>query len=257
MPTPAAIESTRSLGRAVARPADVDTGRAGAHRAPPFGSVLCGIGAGLPSLEAARQAALIAAGGRLTLVAIEGANGVGPEWAELAAAFVLAARDSEPPAVLEIAGDRVLPPLMMLAGRHDLLAIGAHDAGSRREDITRAIVHQSPVPVLVTRPCGHGARVADRILIVCSDQSDAAAAVAATLAERHGSTLETVTVPAGSAPGARDAATRSVLALAERFGATLVVISSRGLAGVAGLASVSAAVAADAHCSVLVLRPGR
>jgi nucleotide-binding universal stress UspA family protein len=46
-----------------------------------------------------------------------------------------------------------------------------------------------------------------------------------------------------------------VVAAAERVGATLVVISSRGLAGIAGLRSVSAAVAARARCSVLVLRP--
>ena len=197
----------------------------------------------------------MAAGGRLTLVAIEGAKRVGPEWAELAAAFVLAARDGEPPAVLEIAADRVLPPLLQLAGRHDLLVIGAHDAGSRREDITRAIVHQSPVPVLVARVGAFGAKVTDRILAVLDDPTERAAAVATALAERDGATVETLRLSDRAARRTRGLAAQTVLDAAERVAATLVVISSRGLASVAAFESVSAAVAVRASCSVLVLRP--
>ena len=142
------------------------TGEAPAREAPVFPSVLCGVGAGMPSLDAAQQAAAAAAGGRLTLVEIGGLEGVGPEWAELAAAFVPAACDADAPEVLEIPADDALPSLLLLAGRHDLLAIGAHDAGSGREDIPPTIVHQSPLPVLVARPARGQAEVADRILAV-------------------------------------------------------------------------------------------
>ena len=88
------------------------------RRPVPFGAVLCGVGPGTPSLEAAAQAAVLASGGEVTLVAIGGGGAVGPEWAELAAAFVLAARDGELPEVLEVPADRVLPALLLLAGAH-------------------------------------------------------------------------------------------------------------------------------------------
>ena len=216
----------------------------------PFGAVLCGVGPGTPSLEAAAQAAVLASGGEVTLVAIGGGGAVGPEWAELAAAFVLAARDGELPEVLEVPADRVLPALLLLAGLYDLLAIGAHDAGSQREDITRTIVRQSPVPVLVARASSGGAQVTDRILVALVAPGDPVPPIAAAIAQRHGSTVEMVAIPA--AP--RDHAARVVLDAAGRFGATLVVVSSGGLTGVPALESVSAAVAAQAGCSVLVLR---
>ncbi len=225
------------------------------HHSAPFASVICGIGAGTPSLEAARQAASFAAGGRLTLVAFGGDEGIGPEWAELAAAFVLAGRDGEAPEVLEIPADRVLPSLLLLAGRHDLLVVGAHDTTSGRDDITPAIVHQSPVPVLVARPAPDERGVTDRILVVTGDPADAALRVATTLGDRHGARVETVATPIGLTSGGRDRAAATVLGAAARCDATLIVISSRGLAGIAGLRSVSAAVAAQARCSVLVLRP--
>jgi len=223
---------------------------------PPFASVLCGVGAGTPSLEAARQAATVGTGGKLTLVAFGGPDGVGPEWAEIAAAFVLAARDNEVPDVLEVPADRVLPSLLLVAGRHDLLVVGAHDATSGRDDITPAIVHQCPVPVLLARPVPAGTGVTDRILVATGGPGDAALRVATALGDRHGARIETLATPVGVTSRGRDRTAAAVLGAAARFEATLIVVSSRGLAGIAGLRSVSAAVAAGARCSVLVVRPG-
>jgi nucleotide-binding universal stress UspA family protein len=250
------LRNNRSMRTATFPPPSTAASRqATAGRAPHFGSVLCGVGPGTPSLDAARQAASFAAGGPLTLVALGGRPGVGPEWAELAAAFVLAGRDRDAPEVLEIPADHALPGLLLVAGRHDLLVVGAHDVSSARDDITRAIVHQSPVPVLVARPTPEGREVADRILVAPRDPADPALRVATDLGEQHGGRLETFEMPIVASRDRRDHTADAVLAAAERVGATLVVISSRGLAGIAGLRSVSAAVAARARCSVLVLRP--
>jgi nucleotide-binding universal stress UspA family protein len=245
------------MSTATSRALPVAAPREAAAGAKRFASVICGVGAGVPSLEAARQAAGLTAGARLTLVALGGPDGIGPDRAELAAAFVLAGRDGDPPDVVEIRADHVLPSLLLLAGRHDLLVVGAHDVSSGRDDITRAIVHQSPVPVLVARPAPNGWDVADRILVATRDPDDAAVRVATGLAEQHGARIRTMGAPIGVSPDGRDRAAGAVLAAAERFGATLVVISSRGLVGVAGLRSVSAAVAARARCSVLVVRPSQ
>jgi hypothetical protein len=174
-------------------------------RPAPFPSVICGVGPGTPSLEAARQAASLAAGARLTLVALGGPDGVGPDAAELAAAFVLAGRDGDAPDVVEVPATRVLPSLLLLAGRHDLLVVGAHDVDSDRDDITRAIVHQSPVPVLLARQPPGGRGVADRILVASSDPADPALRVAGGLAERHGARVETCAAPPrGSSRAGRD-----------------------------------------------------
>jgi len=224
--------------------------------------VLCGVGPGTPSLEAVRQAALVAAAGDLTLVAI-GEDGAGAQWAE-AAAFVLARRDGTEAKVIQIPAGPVMPSLLLLAGRHDLLVVGAHDVSSDRHDVTHDIVHQSPVPVLIARPPRPAAEVADRILVVGGESPEAAADadLALRLGAEHGSVLagrRRITHPVRPADDwaslRQQAGNGEVLDAARRFGATLVVIGSRGLAGIAGLASVSAAVASDADCSVLVVRP--
>jgi nucleotide-binding universal stress UspA family protein len=222
--------------------------------APPaaFRSVLCGIGGGVLSLEAAAQAAELAGGGTLELVAIEApAQAPGATRTDLDAALRIAARHGLEPAVRRVPGDRATPALLLLAARHDLLVVGAHDVAAQRPDTARAAVHQSPVPVLVARRPSDGRPVTERIVVAAdgSPESREAMAVARALRVRHGSRLSVLRLghDAGDVPG-------EIIRGAQKLDATLIVMGSRGLSGIAALGSVSERVAAQAHCSVLVLR---
>jgi nucleotide-binding universal stress UspA family protein len=220
--------------------------------APPavFRSVLCGAGGGELALEAARQAAVLAADGTLELVAIEPAGG-GDAPADLDAALRIAARHGIEPAVRRVPGRRAMPALLLLAARHDLLVVGAHEAGAPRPDSARAAVHQSPVPVLVARRPSGGRAVTERIVVAVDGSPEASEAmtVARALGRRHGSALSDLRLGPDE-PDVPAAIVRGAVTL----DATLVVTGSRGLSGIAALGSVSERVAAEAHCSVLILR---
>jgi nucleotide-binding universal stress UspA family protein len=233
--------------RTIQSPAGEDLARPLAFR-----SVVCGIGGGPLALEAARQAATVAAGGALELVAVAPAGAEARADEDLAAACDIANACGVSPAVRRVRGDRATPALLLLAAHHDLLVIGAHEPDADRPDSAHAAVHQSPVPVLVARPVPGGAEVTARILVAVDGTPEAQAAMVAarSLAERHGSHLAVLNPPLGAGEEPADAIVQG----ARRLGATLVVVGSRGLSGVAALQSVSTRVAARAHCSVLIMR---
>jgi nucleotide-binding universal stress UspA family protein len=242
---------------------------------PELRSIACVVTAVAGDLEAVRQAACLAEGGRLTLIAARphGAR----DRAGLAAARRLAAGHGLEPDVRVVDAPPAAPTVHLLAGGHDLLVVAAPAHGL--DGVARAAVRQSPVPVLVARPRPDGARVADRLLVASdgADEAWPAVALAHDIARAHGSALAAV-VPApltlapelmvldlthGGVPDGTDPAVVPVscgvadalVTAAAAYDATLLVIGCRGLSGVAGLASVSARVAERAACSVLVVRP--
>jgi hypothetical protein len=126
------------------------------------GSVLCAIGSTLSSLAVARQAAELARGGRLELVAVEH-GGAGMSAAYLAAARYVAARHGTVALVGEAGA--ASGSLVHRAGRDDLLVVGAGD-GDRLSALARAAVTGAAAPVLVARPPDRGADLGDRPLLV-------------------------------------------------------------------------------------------
>jgi nucleotide-binding universal stress UspA family protein len=246
--------------------------------APVFGSIVCGVGPGEASLEAARQAAMLATGGDLSLVAIEPAGAEAASRRQLAAARDITRVHGLDPTVTEVRADAVTPALLLLAAHHDLLVVGAHRADEGHPDTARAAVHQAPVPVMVARAPRAGAEVTDRLLIAIDGSPEAhdAMTVAGALARRHAAEVAVVAplpghsehpaVLAADLAEARvfthrpavldgDDGAEAIVRAARAVDATLVVMGSRGLSGIAALSSVSEHVAHEAHCSVLVVRP--
>lgn len=226
-----------------------------AARTPALRSVACLVTPGA-DLEAVRQAACLAEGGRLTLIDAH------PRGAEdrprLTAAWRIAAGYGLDPGVRIIHAPPAAPTVLMLASGHDVLVVatGPHELG----EVARAAVYQAPGPVLVARALPDDARVTDRILIATdgSAEARAAASIGEDLARRHGSALAAAEAAVGpyALQGAAEVAD-AIIASARDHDATLVLVGSRGLSGAAALASVSARVAAQAGCSVLVVRPRR
>jgi len=219
---------------------------------PAVWSVACVVTPGATDLEAVHQAACLAEGGRLTLIDAH-AHGA-EDRARLTAAWRIAAGHGLDPGVRIIHAPPAAPTVLMLATGHDVLVVasGPHELG----DLARAAVYQAPVPVMVARPLPDDARVTDRILVAADGSAEARAAssIGEDLARRHGSVLAAAGpyAPRGAA-GVADA----IVASARDQDATLVLVGSRGLSGAAALASVSARVAEQARCSVLVVRPSR
>jgi nucleotide-binding universal stress UspA family protein len=174
--------------------------------------------------------------------------------------------------------------LLECASSRDLLVVGAHP-GSRAGGImlgstATLALHESAVPVLIARSAPMGLGLGEHVVLASTGTGSErrAAAIAAEVAARAGGsvTLLHVEGPAGSnvrhelALEAADVkeitgldpvvvTTRGhgpdpIVRSATEIGATLVVLASRGLAGVRALASVSERVGAAAPCSVLVLR---
>ena len=204
---------------------------------PLFGSVLCVTGRSGTGAEAVRQAALLAGAG---------------------AAFDLL----DAPAGADEVLDRC-------AG-HDLLVLPAGPLAS-------AVLPRSPVPVLVTRPAPRDGDFPGSVLIAvdATPEAHAASRFGARLAARDGALLALVAAPehdawhrraleahvatveriSGRRPLVLDEygpAARSIAIAAANLEASLILLGGR-----AGrpAASVSAAVAEHARCSVLVLRP--
>lgn len=253
---------------------EAERGPTQAPASPAFPSVACVVTPGVDDLEAVSQAAALAEGGRLTLI---DAHPRGAETlARVTAAWSIAAGHGLQPQVRVIHAPPTAPTVHMLAASHDLLVVaaGAADDGG----LARAAVLQAPVPVLVVRPRSDGAAVTERILAAVDGSPEAAAALAAAheIGRRHGSAVAALVPGPGTGPPAMIVVDLERETLAEHLpllvsaptGAvdaivdtvmlhdpTLLVMGSRGLSGIAALASVSARVAERVACSVLVVRP--
>ena len=236
-------------------------------------SVACLLTSGPTHLEAVRQAAALATGGRLTLIDVHprGAD----SRARLTGAWRIATAHGLEPEVRIVHAPPTAPTVLLLAAGHDLLVVGGPRFGL--DGPSRAAIRQAPVPVLVARPRADDAAVSDRLLVATdgSPEAGTAVSIARAIAERHGSALVAV-VPASEPPsltvldlspgaarspvgtvavGTADGVADAIVEAGRMRDATLVVVGSRGLSGIAALESVSARVAERAACSVLVTRP--
>jgi hypothetical protein len=128
------------------------------------GSVLCAVEPTLSSLEAARQAAVLARGGRLELVPVAPRR-AGVSSAYLAAARYVAARLGTVAVAANAERGAGSGALVRGAGRDDLVVVGAGD-GARLGAVARAAVTEAAAPVLVARRVAGGADLADRPLVV-------------------------------------------------------------------------------------------
>ena len=181
----------------------------------------------------------------------------------------------------------VTETLLEVAAGRDLVAVGARGS-SRLAEIflggrATALVHRAVTPVLVARPLGREASFPGTILVAsdASEGSARAVELAAQVAARHEARVVHLHVRADGSelPAEREALARETARIAEltrskpvvlaetghaadvicevaaRVEPGLLVVGSRGRAGVKALGSVSEAVAHRARCSVLVVRP--
>jgi nucleotide-binding universal stress UspA family protein len=261
---------------------------------PTFASIVCGVDGSRPSLEAARQAALLTDhDAALCYVAVSWEQGVGATAVatmthkhahDTLGRVRDAARELgiEPSLVDEHAEDAA-SRLMELAAGQDLLVVGIHGhsraGGIMVGSAASAALHRSPTPVLVARHPPDGVEFPARILLASdgTPTSDAAAELTARIAARHGAHVGIIGARDGEAPfrpGLAEHATqvmtatgtepvildapgpphRAVATAARDFDASLVVTGSRGLTGVSAIKSVSERIAHSAPCSVLVVR---
>jgi nucleotide-binding universal stress UspA family protein len=230
-----------------------------------FGNVLVGIDDSPESLEAARQAATLAAG-PITLLAayqlthaVVGA-GMTPGLVYLDETPVREhAEEALERAKQEVASisstskiGKGRPWEVLLdeiaRGQTTLVAVGSHGAGRGKGILIGStateLVHKAPCSVLVART---PLKAFPSSIVVGVDDSEEAAfadAVARTLADRFDAKLErNENVP--------DPVSTLVEAAMD---ADLLVVGSRGLHGIKALGSVSERVAHEAKCSVLVVR---
>ena len=261
---------------------------------PLFARVVCGIDGSRASLEAARQAAVLAGGGELRLGSVTWTTGTGPtEMSALSERRARAALEAAGAAAREIgatvATDLIRDPdaaqaLLKLASDADLTVVGIH-GGSRRTGIflgsvASRVVHRASGPVLVARRPASGSQLSQ--LVVASDGSPGsseATQLAGRVAARFGASVTLLHACGSSTSAQRHAIAVQVAELldvtgtkpivVEREGnapdliadtarseqASLVIVGSRGLGGLKALGSVSERVAHAAPCSVLVARP--
>ena len=261
---------------------------------PTFASIVCGVDCSRPSLEAARQAALLAGdGASLAYVTVSWELGVGAT-----AVATLSHRHAHDclhrvrdearelgvePRLVDDSAENPARRLLELAAGHDLLVVGisghSRAGGIMVGSVASAALHRSPVPVLVARRPPEGVEFPARIVLACDGTpvSDAAAEVTARLAARHGASVAVAGARDGDAPfrhGLAEHAAQiraatgtepvdllpsgpahsAVASAARDFGASLVVTGSRGLSGIAAVRSASERIAHAAPCSVLVVR---
>jgi nucleotide-binding universal stress UspA family protein len=276
--------------------ASVSTGSGPARPdAPLFARVLCGIDGSRASLEAARQAAVLSAGGELRLVAVTWTTGAGPTEmsvlgesrarAALEDAAAAASEAGATPATELIHAPHAADALLGQAGGADLTVVGTHggsrSAGILLGSVASRLVHSAAAPVLIARRPPRDEAPMARIVLASegSQGSLAAADLTGRIAARFGSSVILISV--GGQPGAAERHALAVQAAglleatgvkpavvepdgkpAERIAeaardaeAALVVIGSRGLGGLKALGSVSERVVHAAPCSVLVARP--
>jgi nucleotide-binding universal stress UspA family protein len=261
-----------------------------------FASILCGVDGSRPSLEAARQAAVLAGpDSALTYTALTweqgtGATAVATLSHKRAHECLCRVRDvarelGAAPEIVDYDAQHPADRLAELAGNYDLLVVGIHGhsraGGILIGSTATALLHRSAIPVLVARPPAGDIGFPDRILVANdgSELADAAAAVAAKLAVRQGATVGLVSAydHGGTPKSLSDVAAKVWMATglepvrlgtdgpphhvvttaAREFGATLIVTGSRGMSGVRAVRSVSERIAHAAPCSVLVLRHPR
>jgi nucleotide-binding universal stress UspA family protein len=261
-----------------------------------FASVLCGIDGSRTSLEAARQAGVLARGGRLRLLAVTWEQGTGATAVAVLSRWRaercldrarqdLRELDVEP--LIELVDDpQATERLLREAEQHDLLVVASHGrsrpGGILTGSTASTALHRATVPLLVARRPPGEARFPDRILLALdgTEPSRAAARVAAQLARRHGSEVAVIAsadhdparrravsedvaailAATGTEPvvlGEHGPAHRAIAAAAADAGSSLVVTGSRGRAGAAALQSVSERIGHEAPCSVLVVRSQR
>lgn len=246
---------------------------------PVFERILCATELSECGAEAVRQAAVLAgAGGSLEIVSVAPERPPGaprPQARQIEALVYASVLVSEHGVraethIVEAAGEAA--GLLARCAGHDLLVAPAGDA-------TLTAMARAPIPVLVARPAPVGSAFPQSILVAVDGTPAAhdAARLAARLAARRGGLVALVATPEHDAQhqhaleddlaavsaitGARPLVldeqrppVPAILGAAAIMDATLIVIGSRPGTPTD---SVSAAVARDANCSVLVLRPGR
>jgi nucleotide-binding universal stress UspA family protein len=233
-------------------------------RASIFGKVLVGIDDSPESLEAARQAAILATGPVTLLGAYDLTNAVfgggvsGPVYIdeeplrEHVEEWVNRAKQELTPVVPVAKIGRGRPWELMLdeiADEHDtLVAVGSHGAGRAKGIVIGStateLVHKAPCSVLVARTPLKQFPSSIVVGVDGSKESEVADAVARDIAERFGAQLERHENLPKPVEGLVEAAME----------ADLVVVGSRGLHGIKALGSVSERVAHGARCSVLIVR---
>ncbi len=249
--------------------------------------MLRGVNGSRASVEAARQAAVIAGTtGELTLLAV--AHERGGVFNRRHAREVLertrhALPDAAPaPRLRTVSDEDTAGGLLAAAAEHDLLVVGGREhsrtLGILLGSIATAAVHRASVPVLVARPAPGPAPFPQEILLATTAAgADAATGVAVRLATRHvarvaiaacgtaaiarhhvAEVVTTIQVATGVEPvvlGEPGSVPEAIVAAADVVGASVIVIGSRGRTGPAAVGSVSERVAHRAPCSVLVVRP--
>jgi nucleotide-binding universal stress UspA family protein len=263
------------------------------ERAAPtlFSRIVVGIDRSPESLEAARQAAVLAGpGGGLILVgawavpapraAVIGGQAASPELnagfyrtrAEDAVAATADALDLPRAPTTEIVRGLPWEELIREARTKlaDLVVVGSHGQGRMRGIVNgstpTAVVHKAPCSVLVAREADD--RFPRRVVVGVDGSPESAAAyeIARRIADRFGSELwpavahggdgvDTLLVDCIVGPRRDDLPDEPVQALvAASADADLLVVGSRGLHGLKSLGSVSERVAHRARCSTLIVR---
>ena len=256
--------------------------------------VICGVDGSRGARVAAEQAAALARGGMLTLVAVAYVRGSGPnEMADLDPPHGRRALDSAREIALA-GGVDALPELVRgrdaaavltrRAADADLLVIGAPVSGRAQGIVLGAtatrLLHTAPRPVLVARTPPRGHSFPDHVLVATdgSRASRYAITLAGAIAAEHRAavTLLHAGGPAGASERRRIAeqevelleatgteplrldpsgdAADAIVDAARSLSASLVVTGARGVSGLRALGSVSERVAHRAPCSVLVAR---
>jgi nucleotide-binding universal stress UspA family protein len=241
-----------------------------------FERIVCGVDGSASSLEAVRQADVLAAdGGRLVLVAAVDLTDalhfqIAPtavhaarralEQAEELDRRALAALDRARSEVVRTTDVATLPasgsPARCLAESAategaTLIGVGSHGLGRAEElgGVAVRLLHRAGCSLHVARAPARGRWSPQRIVVGAdgSPPSDAAVAVARELGARLGAEVEGLTVE-------HHRAGHSLVEAAD--GADLLVVGRRGSHRAHLLGSVSHHVARTARCSVLVVRDG-
>jgi nucleotide-binding universal stress UspA family protein len=201
-----------------------------------------------------------------------------PEPRDRASATRDAAREpirDAPLAEARIVEGRPVPALLETLDRESatLLAVGTHGvghiAGMLLGSVATSMLQQAPCSVLVARGSDDTAWSPNLIVVGMDGSREAlvSAVIAAELGDRFGATVRTIAAQGG--PRVERPMLREIDELHWVPGhpvgalvgaskkADLVIVGSRGLRAFEALGSVSERVAHQAHCSVLVVRPGR
>lgn len=256
--------------------------------------VVCGIDASAADEAVVREACDLAGGdGHVALVCVVHSRGL-PHRAQpsipparASAALERAMKQTRAvgvrSSVYMLHGDRTSDALLRAAGDGDALVVGSHGASRARGialgGVATYAVHRAPVPVLVARQL---VPEAEPSIVLASDGSpgsDGACTLASRIAARNGFAVTVFTVHNGGDDSSDDGVGRQASALAVATGrepakvtghgrpadaivqmaaesrCRLLVVGSRGRAGLSALGSVSERVAHRAPCSVLVARP--